>query len=108
MEPEFTVTEVKDWINGFIAEYRKLTKMFTLGGLAIDNTIVKMAHDVEMLEYIRDNYFSAELLNYILGILNDVLSGNATEENKKELDDLHKKRMEYWDKFNNHVPGRDE
>ena len=79
-KPIFTVTEVKDWINGFIAEYRKLTKMFTLGGLAIDNTIVKMAHDVEMLEYIRDNYFSAELLNCILDILNDVLDGEITKE----------------------------
>ena len=68
MKPEFTATEVKDWINGFIADLRICT------------TYSDYTPEIEMLEYIRDNYFSAELLNCILDILNDVLDGEITKE----------------------------
>ena len=77
MKPEFTVTEVKDWINGIIADYRQLVK----GELPDSSDLTYDGlGNIEMLEYIRDNYFSAELLNCILDILNDVLDGEITKE----------------------------
>jgi len=71
-KPVFTRTEVKDWINDQIAENKRATT------LTPDNSLY--FERIEMFEYIRDNYFSAELLNCILDILNDVLDGEITKE----------------------------
>ena len=82
-KPIFTVTEVKDWINGVIAIRNGWIKRINPewhGESEYKSMVSETNRSIEMLEYIRDNYFSAELLNCILDILNDVLDGEITKE----------------------------
>ena len=57
-KPKFTVTEVRDWINGIIADYRQLVK----GELPDSSDLTYDGlGNIEMLEYIRDNYVPIEM-----------------------------------------------
>ena len=62
----FTETEVKDWINGIVAEKRKTVEIMHAylqhrGVKAIQSGVENEVHDIEILEYIRDNYLPGEI-----------------------------------------------